>query len=97
MRRKILVANGTPASIAVEAVARELGCGELVTAPDTVPFCVWVAAHHLDNFVEALGQTIRVGGDCDTNAAIVGGIVALSVGRDGIPVDWLKAREPIQF
>ncbi len=36
-------------------------------------------------------------GDCDTNAAIVGGIVALSVGREGIPADWLAAREPIQF
>ena len=35
-------------------------------------------------------------GDCDTNAAIVGGIVALSVGREGIPPDWLLAREPIQ-
>ena len=68
-----------------------------VTAPDTVPCCLWVAAHLLDNYVKALTHVIRVGGDCDTNAAIVGGIVALSVGRDGIPDDWLKAREPIQF
>ncbi len=68
-----------------------------MTAPDTVPFCLWVAAHHLDNFVEALSQTIRVGGDCDTNAAIVGGIVALSAGRGGIPLSWLEAREAIQF
>ena len=97
VRRKILVANGTPASITVEAVARELGCGELVTAQDTAPFCIWVAAHHLDNFVEALAKTICVGGDCDTNAAIVGGIVALSVGRDGIPADWLSAGEPIHM
>lgn len=93
VRRKILVAKGTPASTPVEAVARSLGCGELVTAPDTAPFCVWVAAHHLDNFVEALVQTICVGGDCDTNAAIVGGIVALSTGREGIPPSWLSARE----
>jgi len=41
--------------------------------------------------------TISGGGDCDTNAAIVGGIVALSVGREGIPNDWLKAREPLPF
>jgi ADP-ribosylglycohydrolase len=74
-----------------------LGCGELVTAPDTVPFCVWIAAHHLDNFVEALAQTVRVGGDCDTNAAIVGGVVALRAGREAIPAEWLKAREPIQI
>ncbi len=95
--RKILMARTTPASTPIDAVARMLGCGELVTAPDTVPFCVWMAAHHLDNFVEALAQTIHVGGDCDTNAAIVGGIVALSVGRDGIPAGWLNAREPIRM
>jgi ADP-ribosylglycohydrolase len=47
--------------------------------------------------VEALGKTISVGGDCDTNAAIVGGIVALSAGRDSIPAGWLTAREPIQI
>ena len=29
--------------------------------------------------------------------AIVGGIVALSTGRRGIPEDWLKARESIKF
>ncbi len=56
-----------------------------------------MAAHHLDHFVEALGETISVGGDCDTNAAIVGGIVALSAGRESIPAEWLKAREPIQI
>jgi ADP-ribosylglycohydrolase len=68
-----------------------------VTAPDTVPFCVWVAAHHLDSFVETLGKTISVGGDSDTNAAITGGIVALSAGRESIPVEWLKAREVVHI
>src|SRR5205814_470367 len=75
-------------------VAKALGNGSLVTAPDTVPFCLWIAAHHADNFVEALAQTIPCGGDCDTNAAIVGGIVALSAGSDSIPSDWLETKEP---
>ncbi len=97
VRRKLLVASTTPADVSAGDVARALGNGLLVTAPDTVPFCVWMAAHHLDHFVEALGTTIGVGGDCDTNAAIVGGIVALSAGRDNIPTEWLKAREPIQI
>lgn len=96
VRRGILVASATPPESAVTDVARALGNGSLVTAPDTVPFCLWMAAHHLDRFVEALGKTISVGGDCDTNAAIVGGIVALSSGRESIPVEWLKAREPVQ-
>jgi len=97
VRRKILLASQIPADMGVEQAARALGRGDLVTAPDTVPFCLWVAAHHLDDYARALAECIRVGGDCDTNAAIVGGIVALSVGREGIPPDWLKAREQIQI
>lgn len=95
VRRGILLASTTPPEIPEADVARSLGNGSLVTAPDTVPFCIWMAAHHLERFVDALGKTVSVGGDCDTNAAIVGGIVALSAGREKIPVEWLKAREPI--
>lgn len=94
VRRKVLVASQTPANVEPQQVAKALGCGELVTAPDTVPFCLWVAAHHLDDYPKALATAICVGGDCDTNAAIVGGIVASGVGREGIPADWLKAKEP---
>ena len=93
VRRKILLASQIPGEMEPEQVAKALGRGDRVTAPDTVPFCVWVAAHHLDNYVEALSTAISVGGDCDTNAAIVGGIVALSVGGEGIPAEWLKAKE----
>jgi len=96
VRRGILLATQMPPEIPLREVAKALGNGSLVTAPDTVPFCVWMAAHHSDNFVEALARTIQVGGDCDTNAAIVCGIVALSAGREGIPPDWLKARERVQ-
>jgi ADP-ribosylglycohydrolase len=94
VRRKILIASQTPSDVEPEQVAKVLGCGELVTAPDTVPFCLWVAAHHLDNYPEALATAICVGGDCDTNAAIVGGIVASGLGREGIPAEWLSAKEP---
>lgn len=97
VRRGILIASTSPPELPVGEVARALGNGSLVTAPDTVPFCMWMAAHHLDRFVEALGKTISADGDCDTNAAIVGGIVALSAGRSNIPSEWLKAREPIHL
>jgi ADP-ribosylglycohydrolase len=95
VRRGILLASQTPAEVSIGDVAKALGNGSLVTAPDTVPFCIWMAAHHPHQFAETLGQTISVGGDCDTNAAIVGGIVALSAGRESIPAAWLKARETI--
>ncbi len=96
VRRGILVASTTSPELSVTDVARALGNGSLVTAPDTVPFCVWMAAHHPDRFVEALGKTVSVGGDCDTNAAIVCGIVALSAGHESIPTEWLRARERIR-
>jgi ADP-ribosylglycohydrolase len=97
VRRKILLASQTPAGLAPEVVAKALGRGDLVTAPDTVPLCLWAAAHHLDNYPEALALTISVGGDCDTNAAIVGGIVASAVGRERIPTEWLTAKEPFMI
>jgi len=93
----LLIASQTPATVPVEAVAKTLGNGSLVTAPDTVPFAVWCAANHLDNYVEAITLTISGDGDCDTNAAIVGGIVALSVGREGIPAEWRKEKELLPF
>jgi ADP-ribosylglycohydrolase len=95
VRQGILQASQMPADAPSEDVAKTLGNGSLVTAPDTVPFCIWMAAHHLADFKKALSQTIREGGDCDTNAAIVGGIVALSAGRESIPVEWINAREQI--
>ena len=97
VRRGILLASQTPIEVSFQDVAKSLGNGSLVTAPDTVPFCIWMAAHHPRHFVEAIGKTISAGGDCDTNAAIVGGIVAMSAGRESIPVEWLKAREKIQI
>lgn len=97
VRNGILLASQTPAAVAFLEVAGSLGNGSLVTAPDTVPFCLWMAAHHPRQFVEAISKTISADGDCDTNAAIVGGIVALSAGRKSIPEEWLKAREGIQF
>lgn len=77
-----------------EEAARVLGCGFLVTAPDTVPFALRSAARHLGNYVEAIVETVACDGDCDTNCAIVGGIVSLFVGSEKIPADWRAAREP---
>lgn len=69
-----------------------LGNGRRVTCPDTVPFCLWVAAKHLGNYERAVWETIQVGGDIDTNAAIVGGIVGLICDPPG---EWLARREEL--
>ncbi len=75
-----------------QAVER-LGTGWQVSAQDTVPFCLWCAAHNLDSFEEAIWQTLEAEGDRDTMCAIVGGIVALSA--DDIPETWVEHREPL--
>ena len=76
--------------------ANELGDGSHISSADTVPFCLWVAAAHLDNYPEALWTAIRVHGDIDTNCAIIGGIVALANGENSIPSKWQRYREPLK-
>lgn len=77
--------------------AEQLGDGSRITSPDTVPFCLWVVARHLDDFTEALWTAVHVGGDIDTNCAIIGGILACAVGASGLPIGWLKLREPLDW
>jgi ADP-ribosylglycohydrolase len=56
---------------------------------------MWCAAQHLDNYEEALWLTVSGLGDRDTTCAIVGGIVSLHTGVEGIPAAWRRAREPL--
>lgn len=77
-----------------EAIER-LGTGARVSAQDTVPFCLWSAAYHLQDFEQAMWWTVSGNGDCDTTCAIVGGIVALSAAQ--LPAAWLERREPLLF
>lgn len=72
-----------------------LGNGTRVSCPDTVPFCIWVAAHYLSDYEEALWETVSALGDRDTTCAIVGGIVAMHTGVEGIPPEWRANREPL--
>ncbi|MFI6172631.1 ADP-ribosylglycohydrolase family protein [Nocardia sp. NPDC051052] len=81
-----------------EQAAAELGNGSRVTAQDTVPFTMWVAATHLGDYPSAITTCIAADGDIDTTSAIVGGIVAAHTGTapgTGIPPTWLAAREPL--
>jgi len=75
--------------------AAMLGNGSRVLAADTVPFAIWCAATHLDDYAAALWSCVEVGGDIDTTCAMVGGIVVGAVGIAGIPGEWRAAREPL--
>jgi ADP-ribosylglycohydrolase len=72
-----------------------LGNGEYISAVDTVPFALWCAAWHLDEFEEGLWRCVAGLGDRDTTCAIAGGVMAARVGVEGIPQAWLEAREPL--
>lgn len=72
--------------------AEQLGTGSQITAFDTVPYCLWVVAHHALDYETALWQTVAGLGDRDTTCAIVGGIVG-SVFE--VPSAWLERREPL--
>ncbi|MBZ0281890.1 MAG: ADP-ribosylglycohydrolase family protein [Anaerolineae bacterium] len=72
-----------------------LGNGSRVTAQDTIPFVLWCTGEKLNNYEDAIWFTASGGGDVDTNCAMVGGIVAAYTGVEGIPTEWITAREPL--
>ena len=78
-KKALVEASKLPAGTTTEEAAEKLGTGG--TALHSVPFCVWSAAQHLDDYEEAFWATLRGLGDRDTTCAIVGGIVALSSGN----------------
>ncbi|GAA3221947.1 ADP-ribosylglycohydrolase family protein [Actinocorallia longicatena] len=91
---RTLLTIGDPAS-----AAAALGNGRQVAAHDTVPFCLWAAARHLDGcerdgFEAGFWATASAGGDIDTTCAIVGGILAARPGTR-IPAAWLPHLEPL--
>jgi ADP-ribosylglycohydrolase len=91
-KRRIELACFIPPEDFMQAVV-SLGTGLEVSAQDTVPFCLWSAAHHLGEFEAALWHTAKGYGDVDTTCAIVGGIVAASVSH--IPGSLLSRREAL--
>lgn len=95
VRRRLEWAATYPLDTGAITVASQVGCGGQISAQDTVPFCLWMAAAFLNDYSEAMWAAVRVGGDIDTNCAIIGGIVALRVGPTGIPDQWKQNREPL--
>lgn len=95
VRGGIRTAASFPEGTTWQHAAAVLGTGRRISCPDTVPFSLWTAAHHLDDLVEALWVTARGEGDVDTTCAITGGVVAARTGLDGVPTAWRAAAEPV--
>ncbi|QDV87255.1 ADP-ribosylglycohydrolase family protein [Planctomycetes bacterium TBK1r] len=73
------------------AFAKSLGLQRGVTGYTyhTVPVAIHTWLSHPQDFRQAVTTIIQCGGDADTTAAIVGGIIGAGVGPEGIPTDWL--------
>jgi ADP-ribosylglycohydrolase len=56
---------------------------------ETVAFALAAWKRHPRDYRAAVLEAVRAGGDTDTVAAIVGGIVGAAVGKEGIPSEWL--------
>ena len=95
VRQGIENAIDFPQGTAVQTVASALGNGSMVTAQDTVPFALWSAPCHLNDYEEALWATVSGLGDRDTTCAMVSGVVVMRTGVPGIPKEWLHCQEPI--
>ena len=71
--------------------ARDKVPADLTRQMGWVRWAYTLAFHHLrleTPFEEALVDTVRRGGDTDTNAAIVGALLGAAQGRDRIPAQW---------
>ncbi|MEC3982778.1 ADP-ribosylglycohydrolase family protein [Amycolatopsis sp. H20-H5] len=95
VRRRIEAAIRLPPAKPVQEVAALLGNGREVSASDTVPLALWIAAYHLDAYADALWTAAEVAEDLDTVCAIIGGIVAARTGSAGIPAEWRAACEAL--
>ena len=55
----------------------------------TVPVVIQVWLNHQQNYQSAIQEIVFLGGDTDTTAAILGGIIGAAVGKSGLPKPWL--------
>lgn len=85
------VSRSVSAGRTTDSFAIELGLEKAVTGYvyHTVPIALHVWLCHPTDYRSAVLEAVRCGGDTDTVAAIVGGIVGARVGRGGIPQEWL--------
>lgn len=84
----ISVANGQ----STQSFAKSLGLSTGVSGYiyHSVPVAIHGWLRHQKDFRLAITSVIECGGDTDSTAAIVGGIIGAGVGEEGIPSDWLS-------
>jgi ADP-ribosylglycohydrolase len=56
----------------------------------TIPMVIHVWLTYPEDYENGIKEIIKLGGDTDTTAAILGGIIGAKVGKQGIPKNWLN-------
>ena len=95
VRSRLVRAQSMAGVASLDFPVSVLGNGTRLSAQDTVPYALWCCGQALDDYEQALWLAVGAGGDSDTLCAIVGGVVASSVGFEGIPDHWRARREPL--
>lgn len=70
-----------------------LSLGHGIRAVDSVPTAIACFATHPSSYRDAVGTAVLLGGDCDTIAAMAGGIAGAFLGDRAIPQAWLDVLE----
>ena len=69
-----------------EALRKAVGCG--FHAIDTAAFTIGTFMRHPTDFRSGVLEAVNAGGDTDTNASVVGGLIGANVGIEMIPEEW---------
>jgi ADP-ribosylglycohydrolase len=56
----------------------------------TIPMVIHPWLTYPEDYENGIKEIIKLGGDTDTTAAILGGIIGAKVGKKGIPKNWLN-------
>ena len=77
--------------VSVAFFAERLGSMKGISgyALHTVPCVIQTWLRFCDDYAGGVKEIICAGGDTDTTAAILGGIIGARVGREGIPGEWV--------
>jgi hypothetical protein len=75
---------------ATSAFAASIGLGQGVSGYmyHTMPVVIQAWLTHQREFRAAIIGMVECGGDADSTAAILGGIIGAATGRQGIPLEW---------
>lgn len=82
------ISNGENTQIFAASLGLEKGVSGYIY--HTVPVVIHAWLRYPNDFRSAVIEIIRCGGDTDTTAAILGGIIGAGVGKTGIPAEWLN-------